>query len=237
MSANATANTYNVTDSSVTGMPYEGIKLKVVVDSGDLDAVSEIYITDLGFGYLDTETLTVTIDTNKTFTVAIDTVDDTLGGMRQYAINATHTAIQDFSIDSFNIDLNTTLDGPSYSFESTYGALQSTIGGGSSVTSTRNIYYDGIHTMIPSVRHKNTEIYASVKRTGIEALIFGSGLVSLDTAYTRRTSTNFVKLNDNVYFDKPSVVASPINEQNEMGNIKSFECIVQLSQLTLTYHQ
>ena len=230
LSANATANTYNVTDSSVTGsVAGEGIKLKVVVDSGDLDAVSEIYITDPGFGYLDSETLTVTIDTNKTFTVAIDTVDDTLGGMPIGAINATHTAIQDFSIDSFNVDLNTTLDGSSYSFESTYGALQSTIGGGSSVTSTRNIYFDGIHTMIPSVRHKNTEIYASVKRTGIEAPTSPrSGLLSLDTAYTRRTSTNFVKLNDNVYFDKPSVVASPINEQNEMGNIKSFECIVQL---------
>ena len=94
-------------------------------------------------------------------------------------INATHTAIQDFSIDSFNIDLNTTLDGSSYSFESTYGALQSTIGGGSSVTSTRNIYYDGIHTMIPSVRHKNTEIYASVKRTGIEAPISPSLVYSV----------------------------------------------------------
>lgn len=230
LNTDATAGTYNVTDASVSGsVNGEGIKLKVVVDAGDLDAVSEIYITDPGFGYLDTETLTVTIDTNKTFTVAIDTVDDTLGGMPIGAINATHNALQDFSIDSFNIDLNTALEGASYSFENSYTGLQSTIGGGSSVVSTRNIYFDGIHTMIPSVRHKNTEIFASVKRTGI-----GSpnspreGLLSLDSAYTRRTSTDFIKLNDNAYFNRPSIIASPINEQNEMGNNKSFECLIQL---------
>ena len=36
---------------------------------------------------------------------------------------------------------------------------------------------------------------------------------SLDNAYDMRNTSEFIKLNDNAYFDRPSCVASVINEQ------------------------
>ena len=48
------------------------------------------------------------------------------------------------------------------------------------------------------------------------------------TVYQRRISGDNIKLNDNAYFDRPSIVASSINQQNEMSNEHSFEVKVSM---------
>jgi hypothetical protein len=90
--------------------------------------------------------------------------------------------------------------------------------------SSRNYYFDALHTMIPNIQLKNTSIYVAIKSTPMNS---PEGYIS-GTVYSRRTSSEFITLNDNVFFDAPSVIASPINEQNEMSSTKSFECAVQL---------
>ena len=207
-----------------------GAKLKLSIASDN--TIESIFITDPGVGYSTSDTLTITNPGSMTCTieVGIDGVGDTLGGIPIAAINGTHTSIADFSIDSYNIELNTLLDGADYDLVSDYGATQSTLAGGQDVKASRDLYYDALHTMIPSVRHEGTDMFVSVRRTGANSPEYDSADSSthLDTVYSLRTANDFIKLNDNVYFERPSLVASPINEQNEMGSTKSFECLVQL---------
>ena len=235
ISGAVTAQTYNVTDSDIASDDVNstgsGLKLEVVVDSGDTDAVDAIYVTDPGVGYSTSENLTVTIG-GQTFTVGITTVGDTLGGLPVDLINKNHAGLSDYSMDNFNVDLDAStlannLSSSSYSFKSTYGATESTVGGGNEVISTRNIYYDALHTMIPSTKVAGTQIFASCYRTGMNS----PESSSLDTAYDMRSTSEFIKLNDNAYFDRPSCVASVINEQNNMGNEKSFRLLLQLRSL------
>ena len=81
--------------------------------------------------------------------------------------------------------------------------------------------------MIPSTKVAGTQIFASCYRTGMNS----PESSSLDTAYDMRSTSEFIKLNDNAYFDRPSCVASVINEQNNMGNEKSFRLLLQLRSL------
>jgi hypothetical protein len=123
-------------------------------------------------------------------------------------------------IDSFTVvpDLSP------YNLKTSYASDDSTLGGGANVMSTRNYYFDAIHTMIPNVQLKNTNIFVAVKTTPMNS---PEGSIS-GTVYSRRTSSEFITLNDNVFFDSPSISASPINEVSEMSSTKSFECAVQL---------
>tara|TARA_Y100001978_G_scaffold203510_1_gene230267 strand:- start:18840 stop:25616 length:6777 start_codon:yes stop_codon:yes gene_type:complete len=238
---NAGSKTFSLTDSDYTygsGNTGAGLKLDVEILQSDRDAVSNIFITDPGVGYT-TQTFTATLETGKTITVTIDKVGDTLGGLPIELMNTPHGALEDFAIDNFNLDLNSTtlpftnsnnLSSSEYSFRSTYGAVESTQGGGDEVVCTRNIYYDGLHTMIPSTKVAGTEIFATCYRTGMNSPEFELSDTSthLDTAYAMRTTSNFIKLNDNAYFDRPSIVASKVNEEEEMGNTKSFRLLLQL---------
>ena len=238
----SSAQTFSLTDSDYTygaGNLGSGLKLDVEVSASDLDAVNNIYITDPGLGYVVNQTFTATLETGHTITVTVEKVGDTLGGLPIELINTPHGALQDFDIDSFNLDLNSTtapfsssnnLTSNVYSFKSTYGATETTQGGGDEVVSTRNLYYDGLHTMIPSTRVAGTQIFASCYRTGMNSPEYdiNDTTTHFDTAYSLRNTSNFIKLNDNAYFDRPSVVSSLINEQNNMGSTKSFRLLLQL---------
>ena len=114
------------------------------------------------------------------------------------------------------------------SFHLSYtNAIQSTIGGGSSVFVTNNLYYDVLHTMIPSLTFKDCDLIPSVRRTGMNS----PESSSLDTAYLMRSTNDFITLNDNNFFERPSVIASSVNEVNEVSGgptTKSLECRLQL---------
>jgi hypothetical protein len=215
--SDGTYNNKAITSGSTSGTDAT---LDIVVSSG---AVSSVLISNPGGGYLTTETLTISnFDGNGTsIDVAISTVGETLGGIPVDSLNATFTQIGNRGIDSYTV----TPDLSSFNYKSGYTALASTVGGGSVGQSTRNYYFDAIHTMIPSTSIKNTQILASIQGTGMSS---PEGVIS-GTAYTKRTGSEFITLNDNAFFDSPSIVASTVNEQNEMSNTKSFNVNLQLA--------
>jgi hypothetical protein len=69
---------------------------------------------------------------------------------------------------------------------------------------------------------------SSVRRTGTNS----PESTALDTTYTMRSTNDFITLNDNNYFERPSIIASSINEQEEVTGgptNKSFECRLQFN--------
>ena len=220
VNATPTDGTYNNLAISSGSTSGTGATLSVVVASG---AVTSCLISNPGGGYLDTETLVINnFDANgTTLSVEIGTVGETLGSIPVAALNTTFTQISNRGIDSYTVipDLS------SFNFVSGYTALVSTVSGGSNALSTRNYYFDAIHTMIPSIAVKNTQILASIQGTGMSS---PEGVIS-GTAYTKSTTSTFITLNDNAFFDAPSIVASTINEQNEMSSTKSFSVNLQLA--------
>ena len=205
-----------VTGGSGTGMTVGGYTVNAS------NAVTAITISNPGYGYTANDTLNVAGLNNSAscaFTAA--TVGDTLGGIPIAAINQTFNNIANYEIDSFTC----TPDLSSYGFDYT-NAIESTIGGGETSYMTKNLYYDVLHTMIPSLTYKDCALISSVRRTGTNS----PESSSLDTTYTLRSTNDFITLNDNNYFERPSIVSSSINEQEEQTGgptNKSFECRLQ----------
>jgi hypothetical protein len=104
-----------------------------------------------------------------------------------------------------------------------YVALESTQSGGGNATAQRNYYFDTIHTMIPSVQLKGTLLHTNIRTTAMKSPEGVGG-----TAYVKNNTAEFITLNDNHFLDQPSIVASPINETNEMASVKSFTCTLQM---------
>jgi len=210
--------TINCTDDTHSGGTGSGIKCEVIIASG---AITDVNILKVGQNYTAGDNITITnIGTsNADVSVVLGTPEDTLGGCPIAVINTLHSTLADRGIDSFRF--TPSLSG--YSFSSLY-AFESTIGGGANATATRNYYFDAIHTMIPSVQLQGTIISANVLTTpqySPEGIISGE-------AYQRRSTNKFVTLNDNVFFDTPSIVASSDNESREMSSQKSFNLQLQL---------
>ena len=208
----------NYNGTAVTGGSGTGMTVDIAVTSGPSVAVT---IANPGTGYATTDTVTVSnYNGTADLSIAIDTVGDTLGGMPVDAINATFTAMQHIGIDTFCV----TPDISAYDFKTGYTSTSSTVGGGEVATATRDYYFDTLHTMIPSVATQGTKISAAVKTTPMYS---PEGFIS-GTVYTQNASSQTITLNDNSWLSAPSIVASAINEANEMSNAKSFDCSLQL---------
>jgi hypothetical protein len=84
---------------------------------------------------------------------------------------------------------------------------------------------DQVQVNIPTVEHPDTSIVASIRSTSARA---PSGS---QTSFTRTTYANreFITLNENHYFTNPRLVASQINETNEMNGANSFLCYLELT--------
>ena len=239
-SGTATDGTYTArTQDSTTGTGT-GLKLKVVISS---NAISTVEIEDPGQGHAAGDDITFSNFDNATdgngsvdLTVNVTTIMDTLGGIPVDAIGGssttTFTAISDIGIDSYNIAVDLASYIGNNKFVSGYTALESTVGGGENVLESRNYYYDTLHTMIPSISSGSSKIIASIESTAMKSPegVIGTG----DTAYTRRSSNNFITLNDNSYLDNPGIVASPINETNEMSSVRSFRLLLQMFTMSST---
>ena len=104
-------------------------------------------------------------------------MDDTLGGIPIDAINASFTSITNYGIDSFS-------DNQIYQVITCHIQTQFSLqlGGGSNARITRNLYYDVLHTLIPSLTYKDTTLLSSVRRTGTNS----PESTSLDTTFTMR---------------------------------------------------
>ena len=204
------------------------------------DDSTVIVITNPGQGYTVGDDVVFTKDSD-TYTFDVAEVGDTLGGIPVAYINRTHIAgtgtakATDGSarilndIDTYLITIpNSVWAARSSNSGINYqGATESTTGGGSNVTATGNVYYDTLHTTIPSIELPNTSISTSFKgTTATQPLVLSSGRV---VSFTKDSSSTTITLNDNNSLLAPKIVASGINETNEMGGAKSLEVTASLS--------
>jgi len=239
-SGTATNGTYTARAQDLTNGTGSGLKLKVVIAS---NAISSIEIEDPGQGHAVGNTITFQDFDHATdgsgsvdLTVNVKTIGETLGGLPVDAIGGastiTYTGVSDMGIDSFNVAVDMSSYIAANKFVSGYTALESTTGGGEEVTSSRNYYFDCLHTMIPSTQVGSSKIIASTESTAMKAP--EGHIATGDTAYTRRSENNFITLNDNSFLDSPGIVASKINEDNEMSSVRSFRLLLQMYSLNNT---
>ena len=233
-SGTATNGTYTARTQDSSNGSGTGLKLKVVIASA---AISSVEIEDPGQGHAVGDDITFTNfdsandgEGSVNLTVNVKTVGETLGGIPVDAIGGastiTYTAVSDIGIDSFNVAVDMTSYIATNKLVSGYTALETTVGGGDACTSSRNYYYDTLHTMIPSTQLQSSKIIASIESTAMKAP--EGHIATGDTSYTRRSSNNFITLNDNNFVDSPGIVASPINETNEMSSVRSFRLLTQM---------
>ena len=232
----------DATDSTVTGIAGSGGTGTGIVATLTTvgDDSTAIVITNPGQGYTVGDDITFQKN-SKNFVFDVAEVGETLGGIPVAYINRTHTAgtadaettagsamiLND--IDSYLITIPDSVwavrsSNTGINYQS---ATESTSGGGSAVTATGNVYVDTIHTTIPSLELPNTSITTTFKGTSAtQPIVLSSGRV---VSYTKDTTSNTITLNDNNSLSAPKLIASSINETNEMGGNKSFELSTQLS--------
>ncbi len=232
-SGNMTADAQTLLMTSTSG---SGSGLTATITTSTT-ASTAIVITNPGQHFEVNDTVVFTKDT-KAMTFTIASVDNTIGGIPVSFINTTHIAGTSDSrstsgakivndTDSYLITIpdatwpaRSGTDGLNYA-----SAVESSKSGGDNVTATANAYYDILHTAIPSIELPNTSISASFLGTGTRQPTTKAYAVS----YTKDTTSTSITLNDNNFLQSPKIVASDINQTNEMAGDKSFTLTCQLS--------
>ena len=131
-------------------------------------------------------------------------------------INKTHTAIANPSTDYYTVSLSTTpvvASGGDSSF------------GGTSVTATENAMYDVSSTIIGTLIPPECNIVSKIRPTTATSASGSQSSFTLSTLANAET----IPLNDNYYYEAPYMVASEINETNEMSGSKSLIMPLTLS--------
>ena len=74
---------------------------------------------------------------------------------------------------------------------------------------------DGIQTLVPIIEHPNTQVTGEVRATT------GTSPSGSQSSYSTATLTpqnaEIITLGENYYFNNPKLIASPINETNELA--------------------
>ncbi len=141
--------------------------------------------------------------TNNNVTIA-GVASGTYNGIAHSDINGTYTSISNITLDSYDLTTSGT-------------ATATGDVGGSSVTATQNRLFDVMQLQIGSVTHPQTSINATLRTTSGKSVHGTESPFSLEGS----TSAKNVVLGDNIYFTNPRMVASSINETNEMASSKS----------------
>jgi hypothetical protein len=128
----------------------------------------------------------------------------TYNGLDASEINGTYTSISNITLDSYDVTSSGT-------------ATASGDVGGSSVTATQNRVYDILNLNIQTMTVPETQIDYKLRPTTAKS-IHGS-----ESEFSLTSATNELSVigNDNIYFTAPQMVASTINETNEMSGSKS----------------
>ena len=126
-----------------------------------------------------------------------------INGIVQSEINATHTAISNVTLDSYDITLtgNATATGDI---------------GGSAVTATQNRVFDVLNVNVSTLAIPGTSIATTLRTTS------GRGIHGSETEFSRQSASEAeaIVTNDNIYFTSPRMIASGVNETNQgtLGN-------------------
>ena len=141
----------------------------------------------------------------------------TVNGLASTNINGTYTTIGNITLDSFTVTAQNS------DVATSTGSI-----GGSAVTITPNIQYDIIHPVAGIIQPNGTTISSHFRKTG------GRTLEQGETEFTLTTDAKKVpvELNNDFYLTTPGMVASTINETNEMSGSKSI--VLQITLRTET---
>ena len=133
-------------------------------------------------------------------------------------MNKTHTSIGNIDLDSYTITLTS-----SPAFDG--GSGSSAENGGANVTATENHIINTGFTQISTLEVEGTSVTGTIRPTT------ATSVSGAETSFTKTSATNAIgiALNDNTEFDDCFMIASEINETNEMGGTKSYT-----TDLTLT---
>src|SRR6056300_328544 len=128
----------------------------------------------------------------------------TYNGIAHSDINGTYTSISNITLDSYDVTTSGT-------------ATATGDVGGSTVTATQNRLFDVLQPQIGHVIHPQTTLTSTLRTTS------GRSVHGSETAFSLQASTaaENIVLGDNYYFDNPRMVASDINQTNEMSGSKS----------------
>ena len=135
-----------------------------------------------------------------------------LNGIPLDQINKTHTAIANNRIDSYTVATTTQ-------------ATSSSNQGGTTVVATENAMMDGMQTLLPAVTFPDTDIQTSVRTTSATSPSGTETSFNLPRNYFQKN----IVIGENTFFDKPQMIASEINETNEIAGQKSFYLDVDMS--------
>ena len=138
----------------------------------------------------------------------------TYNGIASTNINGTYTAIGDITLDSYTVTAQNS------DAASATGDI-----GGSSVTATRNMMYDVIQPIASTITPPGTAVTATMRNTTGRTLEQSEGEFSLATVAKQKS----FDLNTDYYHTAPQIVASQINETNEMSGSKSLNLVLTLS--------
>ena len=128
-----------------------------------------------------------------------------LNGVPLTEINKTHTAVANTMIDSYTITTTTNAD------------ATVTVGGGNIATATENAQMDGMQTLIPTIVHPDNTLDATIRTTSGQSP--GGSETAFSLAGTNAKQN--ISLGENFFFDNPKLIASDINQTNELAGSKS----------------
>ena len=128
----------------------------------------------------------------------------TYNGISHSDINGTYTSISNITLDSYDITTSGTANAT--------GDV-----GGATVVATQNRLYDVLNLSLGTMNVPGTNTTYSLRPTSGKSVNGSESEFSLTAA----TGAVSVIANDNIYFTSPNMVASEINETNEMSGQKS----------------
>jgi len=141
----------------------------------------------------------------------------TYNGIASTNINGTYTAIKNIKMHSYQVTAAN-----SDAADATGDV------GGSAVTVTRNMMYDVIKPIAGVIQPPGTELSATLRTTT------GKTLEGSETEFSLVTASKQVSidLNEDYYMTAPRIVASQINETNEMSGSKSLSMSLKIKTQT-----
>ena len=131
-------------------------------------------------------------------------------------VNKTHTSISNIGMESYTVTLSTT---------PVISGTGSAENGGGEVFVTENNAMDAGKSLIGKLEFPNAKLSAKIQSTT------ATSRSGSQTSFIKSTLSNAVgyDLNENIKFETPQMIASQINETNEMSGVKSFEMPITLS--------
>ena len=136
-------------------------------------------------------------------------------GIAHTNLNGTYTTIGNIKLDSYTITAQSS-DTASASGE---------CAGLDNVTATRNILYDVIQPVVGAIQPPATTLSATMRNTT------GRTLEGSETEYSLAATTKAISVtfNEDYYMTAPHLIASAINETNEMSSSKSINLAISMS--------